>query len=60
MSARKWPYYTMAVGEHFFVFNPPKSFPVKVRQYAAENGKRFQVRRWDRNDPLVLVVRRIK
>ena len=60
MSVRKWPYYTMPVGGHFFLFNPPKSFAVNLRIWAAENGKRFHIRRWDRKDPKVIVVRRIK
>lgn len=51
MSARKWPIYTMPVGAWFQVSSLPRGFADRVCRYQNESGKKFQVRRWDRNDP---------
>jgi hypothetical protein len=44
VSARRWPYYDLKVGEWFVVEKPPKRFAAHVRRYGYENGKVFQVR----------------
>lgn len=42
---RRWPFYTMNVGDWFVVESPPKTFNSKVHRYASNNGKKFRVRR---------------
>ena len=42
MSARKWPIYTMTVGDKFVVENPPKSFVAYVHRYGVASGKLFR------------------
>lgn len=43
MSARRWPYYDLKVGEWFVVEKPPKTFARNVRRYGNESGKVFRV-----------------
>lgn len=43
MSARRWPYYDLKVGEWFVVEKPPKNFGNNVRRYGNANGKVFRV-----------------
>ena len=44
MSARKWPIYTMEVGEAFLAVNPPKRFLNTIGRYQARSGKVFRTR----------------
>lgn len=51
MSARKWPIYTMPVDSWFQVSSLPRSFRQKVVRYQEASGKKFQVCRWNKDDP---------
>lgn len=44
MSARRWPIYTMQVGDWFIAENPPSSLARKVSKYGRETGKRFKTK----------------
>lgn len=59
MSARKWAYYDLEVGGLALVINPPRRFGDYVRRWGEEKGRRFSVCRWERENPTLVVVRRI-
>lgn len=48
MSARKWPIYTMEVGDKFFIEQPPAGLRRKIYAHAADTGKKFSACRTDR------------
>lgn len=48
MSARRWPIYSMEVGDVIFVMDAPRCLRTKVYTYATEKGKKFSVRRAER------------
>lgn len=51
MSARKWPFYDLEVGEDFIAVRPPRSLRNKVYGYGVETGKRFCVEKLDKGAP---------
>lgn len=48
MSARKWSFYELQVGEDFIVVRPPRSLRGKVYAYGTETGKKFSIERLDK------------
>lgn len=61
MSAKKWPIYTMEVGEWRQMSWVPRSFYATVSRYGQETGKKFRCGRWDKKDPRSpVVVRRVE
>lgn len=59
MNPRRWPIYTMSVGNLFFIANPTKSLERNLRQRAFDHGKVLSIRQAGHNDigALVLVKR---
>lgn len=45
MSARKWPIYTMSVGNVFFIVHPSTSLLRSLRQRAADLGFKMHIRK---------------
>jgi hypothetical protein len=45
MSARKWPIYTMSVGNVFLIAHPTVSLLRSVRQRAADRGLKMCIRK---------------
>lgn len=59
MSARRWSFYTLEVGESYTIWNAPKRHRTSVHRYGEESGKSFTVRRIDkRRKNSALIVRR--
>lgn len=56
MSARKWPIYTMKVGEEFMAEKPPYCLRTKIYLYSVRSGKVFRTRRIVRTDPTSPIV----
>lgn len=60
MSARRWSFYTLEVGDSYTVWNAPKSHRNSVHRYGWESGKSFSVRRIERfraNSALIVLRR---
>lgn len=59
MSARKWPFYTLEVGESFVLKSMPYWLPRKMYEYGHESGKKFSYRRVDREraDSPIMITR---
>jgi len=51
VSARKWPFYDLKVGEDFIAIRPPRSLKGKVYAHGCEAGKRFSIERLDKGTP---------
>lgn len=51
MSARKWPIYTMEVGQDFVAETPPRRFNRYVYRYGTASGKKFSIERLDKTRP---------
>jgi hypothetical protein len=60
MSARRWPFYTLGVGDIYTIWNAPKNHRMAVHRYGAESGKAFSVRRIERRraNSALIVLRR--
>ena len=59
MSARKWPFYTLEVGQSVTLKTMPYWLPKKMYLYGEESGKRFSYRRIEkgRHDSPVMITR---
>lgn len=51
MSARKWPFYELKVGDDFIAIRPPRSLKGKVYAHGTETGKKFSIERLDKGVP---------
>lgn len=59
MSARRWSFYSLEVGDSYTLWNAPKRHRTSVHRYGEESGKAFSVRRIEsRQDNSALIVRR--
>lgn len=45
MSARRWPIYTMSVGNAFFIAHPTQCLQRNLRQRAADHGMKLSIRK---------------